>query len=94
MRALHLDVDVAGAAGLETGDDRPQPVAPARVGELVAAEAITVVVVLAVRVRLPEVEQRAADRAAWVSTTSPVSSNGTPVTAAVTRFDRRGVFGV
>src|SRR5690349_20672811 len=35
--ALDLDVDVAGAAGVEAGDDRAQRVAAPRVGELVAA---------------------------------------------------------
>src|SRR3954468_20163859 len=60
VRALHLDVDVARAAGIEAGHDRPQREAPARIGELVPAQAEAVVVVLAVRVGLPEVEQRAA----------------------------------
>src|SRR3954447_3780283 len=62
--ALHLDVDVARAPGIEAGHDRPQRVAPAGVGELVAAQAVAPVVVLAAGVPLPEVEQRAAHRPA------------------------------
>src|SRR5215470_11369684 len=46
VRALHLDVDVARPAGIQAGHDRPQRVAAARVGELVAAEAEALVVVL------------------------------------------------
>src|SRR3954451_5740186 len=38
VRALDLDVDVAGPAGIEAGHDRAQRVAGAGVGELVAAQ--------------------------------------------------------
>src|SRR3954470_1274625 len=61
---LHLDVDVARPAGIQAGNDRPQRVAAARVGELVPAQAVALVVVPAGGVGLPEVEQRAADRPA------------------------------
>src|SRR3954463_15806828 len=55
VRALHLDVDVARAAGIEAGHDRPQRVAAAGVGELVPAQAEAVVVVVPAVVGLPEV---------------------------------------
>src|SRR5882762_7472419 len=56
-RGLHLDVDMPGAPGVFRRNDGLQPIAPLRVGELVAAIAKSAVVVLAVLVRVPEIEQ-------------------------------------
>src|SRR5881394_3815030 len=61
---LHLDVDVARAAGVHRRHDRLQPPAPVGIGELVAAVAEGAVVVVTLLVRVPEVEQRALERLA------------------------------
>src|SRR5207302_9076405 len=57
---LDLDVDVPGAARIQAGDDGDEPVATAVVGEQMAAQPVAGVVVLAVGVRLPPVEERSA----------------------------------
>src|SRR5213075_848628 len=47
-RRLHLDMDVARAAGVHSGQDRLQAPAPVGIGELVAAIAEGPIVVVAV----------------------------------------------
>src|SRR5437899_1178650 len=54
---LHLDVDMPGAPGVFRRNDGLQAIAPFGVGELVAATAKAAIVVLAVLVRVPEIEQ-------------------------------------
>ena len=61
-RRLHLDVDVARAAGVLRRDDRLQPVTALRVGVLVPAVAEAAVVVGALLVRVPEKIGRASCR--------------------------------
>lgn len=53
---LGLDMDMLGAAGIETGDDSLQLVAALGIAELVAAQPETAVIVVALGVGLPEVE--------------------------------------
>jgi tripartite ATP-independent transporter DctM subunit len=57
-RRLHLDVEVARAARVQRRHDRLQPVAALRVGVLVPAVAEAAVVVLALLVRVPELQKR------------------------------------
>src|SRR5436190_22575965 len=61
-RRLHLDMDMAGAAGIDSGHDAAQPIPPFRIRELMAAQAETGIVVLAFGVGLPEIQQRARER--------------------------------
>src|SRR5688572_10260131 len=61
---LHLHVDVARAAGIESRHDAVEAVSALGIGELMAAEPVAGVVVLAGIVRLPEVDERARHRAA------------------------------
>jgi hypothetical protein len=61
---LDLDVDVAGAAGVDARQDRLQAPGAVGVAELVAPQAVALGVVLAGVVGLPEVEQGPLDRAA------------------------------
>src|SRR6266853_3121474 len=56
-RGLHLDVDMPGAPRVFRRNDGLQAIVPLSVGELVAAIAKAAVVVLAVLVRVPEIEQ-------------------------------------
>ena len=58
-RGLDLHVDVPRAARVDAGHDGLEPIAPALVGELVTAQGEARVVVLAPRVGLPRVDQRA-----------------------------------
>src|SRR6266581_8443930 len=61
---LYLDVDMPRAPEVFRRNDGLQAVAPLGVGELVAAVAKAKVVVLAVLVRVPEIEQRVRHRTA------------------------------
>ena len=61
---LHLHMDVARAAGIKAGHDAAQPIAPFRIGELMAAQAETGIVVAALVVGLPEIQQGAGERLA------------------------------
>src|SRR5258708_31383774 len=54
---LHLDMNMARAAGIGAGHDAAQSIAPFRVGELVAAQAETGIVISAFIVGLPEIQQ-------------------------------------
>ena len=63
-RSLHLDVIVPRAAGIKAGDDGLEHEAALRVAELVAAQAVALVIVFAGRIAVPEIEQRAVDRPA------------------------------
>src|SRR6185295_16857757 len=64
VRRLDADVDVTGAARVEAGHHRLQPVATLVVRELAAAEAEARIVVLAPAISLPEVEKSSGDRTA------------------------------
>src|SRR5712691_11382327 len=64
FRRLHLDVVVAGAAGVERRQDRAEPVAALGVGEQVPAIAKARGVVFAALVRVPEIDERPFDRPA------------------------------
>src|SRR5499426_4519692 len=61
---LHLHVIVARAAFIGAGHHREEAVAPLGVGELMAAQAETGIVVVAGVVGMPEIDQRACDRPA------------------------------
>src|SRR5262245_25411734 len=61
---LHLHMEVAGAGGVGAGHDAAQPEASVSVGELMAAQAEAGIVVLALVVGLPEIQQRTRDRLA------------------------------
>src|SRR5262245_25427220 len=61
---LHVDVEVPRPPGIDAGHDGLEPVAAGVVGELVAAQPEAGVVVIALRVGLPEVHQRPRDRLA------------------------------
>src|SRR5438270_8282225 len=54
---LHLDMDMARAAGIDAGHNAAQPIASFGVAELMAAQAETGIVITALIVRLPEVQQ-------------------------------------
>src|SRR5205814_1004198 len=56
-RRLHLDVDMPRAPGVFRRNDGLQAIVPLSVGELMAAIAKAAVVVFAVLVRVPEIEQ-------------------------------------
>src|SRR5207302_1275666 len=55
---LHLHVDMPGAAGIQRRQDRLQAIAALGIAELVPAIAETAVVVVAVFIGVPEIEQR------------------------------------
>src|SRR2546425_529188 len=59
---LNLDVEVPCPAGVEAGDDGREPATAFVIGELMAAQAETFVVVLARVIGMPEIEQRAGNR--------------------------------
>src|SRR5215472_18423313 len=61
LRRLHLDVVVAGAAGIERRQDGAQAVATLAIGEQMPAIAKAGAVVLAALVGMPEVEERLRD---------------------------------
>src|SRR5215210_6696360 len=61
---LDLDMDVARAPRVGPGHHRAQAIATLGIGELVAAQAKTLIVVLALAVRLPEIDQGPCDRPA------------------------------
>jgi len=63
-RRAHLDVHVTRAPRIRAGQDRLEVIATARVRELVAAQTSASVVVVPVRVGLPEVDPRTLDRPA------------------------------
>src|SRR6185369_8996520 len=63
-RRLHLHMEVARAAGIEAGDDGLEYETSLGIAELVAAQAVALIVIMPVRIRVPEVEQRAWDRPA------------------------------
>ena len=87
---LDLDVDVAGPAGVEAGHDRLQPPGAVGVAELVAAQAVALVVVLAGVVGLPEVEQGPLDRAAVGGQHGPGDDQALPAHAGL---QQRGPLG-
>jgi hypothetical protein len=64
VRRLHFDVDMFRAAGIESGHNGRQLIAAIRIGKLVTAQGVAVVVVIAVCVCLPEIEQGVRDRLA------------------------------
>jgi hypothetical protein len=61
---LHLDVIVAGAAGVERRQDGPEAIAALGVGEQVSAIAESASVVLAALVGVPEIDERPRNRPA------------------------------
>jgi len=61
---LHVHMDVPRAPMIDGRDDGLQPEAPGIVAELMAAQPVAVVVVVAVGIGLPEVQERAANRRA------------------------------
>src|SRR5215472_9127624 len=61
LRRLHLDVVVAGAAGIERRQDRAQAVAAVGVREQMPAIPKAGIVVLATFVGMPEIEERLRD---------------------------------
>src|SRR5258708_23763511 len=52
---LHFHVDMARAAGIDSGHDATQPVAPVRIRELMTPQAQTRIIVLALGVVLPAI---------------------------------------
>src|SRR6266446_9925044 len=61
---LHLNMDMARAAGINAGHDAAQSIAAFRISELMAAQAETGIVVAALIVGLPEIQQGAGERLA------------------------------
>ena len=55
-------MDVARTAGIKAGHDAAQPITAFRIGELMAAQAETGIVIAAFIVRLPEIQQGAGER--------------------------------
>ena len=61
---LHLHMDVARAADIGAGHDTAQPEAPVGVGELMTTQAEAGIVIPALVVGLPEIQERTRDRLA------------------------------
>src|SRR5260370_10700082 len=59
---LHLHMNMARAADIGAGHDAAQSIAPFRVGELMAAQAETGIVIPAFTVGLPEIQQGSSER--------------------------------
>jgi len=53
---MHLHMDMASAAGIDTWNDRLQPITALIVGKLMATQAKTGVIVFAAGICLPEIE--------------------------------------
>ena len=61
---LHLHMDMARAAGINAGHDAAQSITSFRIGELMAAQAETGIVIPAFVVSLPEIQQGSGERLA------------------------------
>jgi hypothetical protein len=94
IRSLHLHVDVARPARVQARDDRLQPVTTACVGKLVAAQAVTLIVVLPLGIRVPEVEQCPAAGLQSVARTEPASTSLVPSIPGSRKDARSGESGV
>ncbi len=55
--SLYFDMDVLRTPRVESRNDSCQLVTPVCVGELMAAQGVPTVVVIAIRIRLPEIQQ-------------------------------------
>src|SRR6516164_3260157 len=94
LRRLHLDMVVAGAAGVERRQDGAQAVAALGIGEQMPAIAKAGVVVLAAIVGMPEVEERLRDGAAGARQNLPAELDPARRAAKLERSARSGELGL
>ena len=87
-------MDMAGAAGIGAGHDAAQSIAPFRVGELMAAQAETGIVVPALVVGLPEIQQGSRVGLQARESTKPTSSMGCPAMPVSSSSTRSGEDGL
>lgn len=70
-RALDLEMEMTRSAGIKRGHDGVEPPAPLRVGELVSAQAEANAVIVAVFVRMPDLDEASDKRPAAIVEDKP-----------------------
>ena len=84
-RTLNLEVEMAGAAGIERRYDRIEPLASLHVGELMTTQAKSVAVVFSVFVRMPDLHEAAGQWPTAIVENEP--RNGDPFSTRRTRVE-------